>query len=262
MAPTDFTAASLRGSYAVVVGGEGGRAPYAAIGLLAFDGAGRTSGSLIESGPGGHFAERVIATSPYAARYTVAADGTGTLVAEGADDVEAHIAVRALDDESAAAGGAVVASEIALLFRELDPASGCLRAAIARRLPDGASFDQTSLSGRYTGFGMGRGGQVTVGGLGVLVYDGAGGFSETNSSNVQDGPIQVRRFVAGADRGRYAVNAEGTGTVADGGVLFVITRASRRDGGAALAEEYSFMLRDLMPGNGAYFTGIVRRISD
>ncbi len=103
--------------------------------------------------------------------------------------------------------------------------------------------------------------EPVLGGLGVLLYDGAGGFSETNTSNVQGDTIRTRRFVAGADHGRYVVNADGTGTVADGGVLFVITKATRRDDGTALAEEYGFMLRDLVPANGAYFTGIVRRIS-
>lgn len=261
MAPTEFSAASLGGTYAVVVNGEGGRGPYAALGLLAFDGAGRAVGSLTESRPGPRFAERAIATHPYSASYTVAADGTGTLTGDGADDIEALVAVRAIV-EGEAVRGAVVASEIAILFRELDPVSGCLRAATGRRLPDGASFAEASLGGRYTGFGVGRGGQVTLAGLGVLAYDGAGGFSETNTANGQGDTIRTRRFVAGADRGRYVVNADGTGSVADGGVLFVITKAAKRDDGPALAEEYAFMLRDLVPGNGAFFTGIVRRIAE
>jgi hypothetical protein len=57
------------------------------------------------------------------------------------------------------------------------------------------------------------------------------------------------------------VNADGTGTVADGGVMFVITRATLIDG-APRADEYSLIVRNAVPTNGAHFTGVVRRVSD
>jgi hypothetical protein len=152
--------------------------------------------------------------------------------------------------------------EIALVFRSLDPRTGGLRIGTARRLPEGAVFSNASLSGRYTGFGVGRGGQSPVSGFGVIGYDGAGAFTESNVANVAGETVRDRRFVGGSDQGAYRVEPDGTGTVADGGVMFVITRAVRRDDGQALALEYHFMVRNLVPANGAHFTGIVRRISD
>ena len=49
--------------------------------------------------------------------------------------------------------------------------------------------------------------------------------------------------------------------MAGGGVLFVITRA-RLLGDQLIAEEYSFIVRDLVPANGALFTGNVKRLAD
>ena len=98
-------------------------------------------------------------------------------------------------------------------------------------------------------------------GFGVLTYDGAGGFSESNVANVQGDSIHTRQFVRGTDWGRYRVNAVGTGWVADCGVVLVITQATVI-GGIARADEYAFMTQALVPTNGAHFTGVVRRIAD
>jgi hypothetical protein len=95
----------------------------------------------------------------------------------------------------------------------------------------------------------------------MLTYDGAGRFRETNLSNLRGDSFRERRFVPGSDEGPYAVAPDGTGTVASGGLLFVITRA-RAEGGLALAEEYSFFLRELVPTIGALVTGITRRVSN
>jgi hypothetical protein len=254
----DFTIASINGAFAVSLSGEGPGPAYAALGLFAFDGIGGVSGSLTESRPGDHYAERTVLAAPYLARYEMTPEGLGSLRLNESDDVDAWLAVRA-----AAAGGAPPAvEELALVFRSLDPRTGGLRTGIARRLPDGAAFSNASLSGRYTGFGVGRGGQSPVSGFGVISYDGAGAFAENNIANVPGETVRDRRFVGGSDQGAYRVNPDGTGTVADGGVMFVITRAVRRDDGSALALEYHFMVRNLVPTNGAHFTGIVRRISD
>ena len=110
--------------------------------------------------------------------------------------------------------------------------------------------------------GSAAAGRPSVAGFGVITYDGAGGFSESNIANVPGETIRERRFVGGTDQGAYAVNADGTGTVAGGGVIFVITRASQPASGPALALEYHFMVRNPVPANGAHFTGVVRRISD
>jgi hypothetical protein len=254
----DFTTASLSGTFAVSLSGEGSGPAYVALGLFAFDGTGGVSGSLMESRPGDHYAERTVAAAPYLARYEMTPDGLGTLRLNESDDIDARIAVRAAADRATSP----VVEELALVFRSLDPRTGGLRIGSARRLPDGAVFSNASLSGRYTGFGVGRGGQSPVSGFGVISYDGAGAFTETNVANVPGDSVRERRFVGGSDQGAYLVNADGTGTVAGGGVMFVITRAVRRDDGQASALEYHFMVRNLVPANGAHFTGIVRRISD
>ena len=43
MSGIEFTPANLQGTYALSIIGEGGEAPFAAVGLLAFDGAGGVS---------------------------------------------------------------------------------------------------------------------------------------------------------------------------------------------------------------------------
>jgi hypothetical protein len=43
-------------------------------------------------------------------------------------------------------------------------------------------------------------------------------------------------------------------------VVFVITRAKLTEG-IAIAEEYAFFVRDLVPATGALFTGTVKRLS-
>jgi hypothetical protein len=254
---TDFSTAHLRGRYALAIAGEGGRVPFAALGLVDFDGDGIAQGTLIENRRGQTIDERAIVETAHRWHYTLGPEGLGTLTPESGDGVEACMVVRA----PLPAGDASVVDEIALVFRDLDPLSGALPSGIGRRLPDGAVFGEASLAGRYAGFAVGRGGQMPIAGFGVLTYDGAGGFSETNVANVQAESARSRQFVHGTDQGRYQVNADGTGSVAGGGVLFVVTRASPV-GGMVRADEYAFMVRTLVPANGAHFTGVVKRIAD
>ena len=137
---------------------------------------------------------------------------------------------------------------------------GSLKTAVATRLPDGAVYANGSLKGRYVGASISHGGQAVAAGFGALRYDGDGGFSETNVANVQGQSFRDRQVISGSDQGTYAVNPDGTGTVA-GGVVFVVTRA-RLTNGVALAEEYAFVVRDLVPATGILFTGVTRRLSD
>jgi hypothetical protein len=256
---TDYalTATSLTGTYAVAVEGEGGYAPYAAIGLLTFNGTGGVNGCFTESRLGPSFSEREIVKHLYRGRYQVSASGLGTLHPEDSDEIDCYLAMRVVADD---ASGAVV-QEIALVFRALDAASGSLRTGLGWRRPEAALFSNASLRGRYTGFTVGRGGQVPMAGLGVLHYDGAGGFSEDNVANAQGETIAVRQFVSGTDEGRYSVDDDGTGALAEGRLLLLITRVSISEG-KGRAEEYRFMVRDPAPMTGAHFTGVVRRISD
>jgi hypothetical protein len=140
--------------------------------------------------------------------------------------------------------------------------TGNLFTAIAMRLPNDGAFTNASLSGTYIGAVIGRDGQTPSAGFGILTYDGNGQFAESNISNVQvAGSFRDRAVVEGSDRGIYAVNANGTGTVADGGVVFVITKAEVVNG-IKRALEYAFIVADLVPANGIHFTGISKRRSD
>ena len=67
--------------------------------------------------------------------------------------------------------------------------------------------------------------------------------------------------MSGSDAGKYTVNADGTGNVSNGGVFFVITRANLVDG-IKVAQEYSFIVRDLIPTTGNLVTGVAKRLSD
>jgi hypothetical protein len=252
-----FDTASLNGTYAVTLAGEGGCSSCAGIGLLTFDGSGLVTGGFTESRVGPSFSERTIAVEPYRGRYHVHASGLGMLLRNDSDDIDCYLAIR---DVLNGRDGPV-AQEFAVIFRALDPGSGSLRTGTGWRRPNSAAFSNASLRGRYSGFAVGRGGQVPVAGFGVLCYDGGGHFTEENVANVQGDTVAVRQFVNGTDQGNYSVDVDGTGTVAGGGVMFVITRASMHEGNAR-AEEYRFMVRDPVPMNGAHFTGVVRRISD
>jgi hypothetical protein len=231
--------------------------PFATLGLIDFDGEAIAHGRLTENRRGQTIGERIIVETGHRWHYTLGADGLGALTSESGDGVEACLAVRA----TTSGGDTRIADEIALIFRDLEPLSGALPAGIGRRLPDGAVFGAASLAGRYSGFALGRGGQMPMAGFGVLTYDGVGGFTESNVANVQGGSIHTRQFIRGTDQGRYRVNPDGTGSVADGGVLLVITQATVI-GGIARADEYAFMTQALVPTNGAHFTGVVRRIAE
>jgi hypothetical protein len=257
MSGIEFTPANLQGTYALSIIGEGGEAPFAAVGLLAFDGAGGVSGSIAENRRGDRYGARVVIDVPYRATCTLEASGLGVISAAGASDPEAYLTIR----EVAQHGVGMVADAIALVFRDLDASTGCLRLAEGFRRPDGAVFSNASLKGRYMGFAVGNGGRTPMAGFGVVTYDGEGGFSETNVANAASTTFAARQFVRGEDSGRYVVEPDGTGSVADGGLRFVITRV-RMTEGVALAEEYRFVLRDLVPATGSLFTGIVRRVSD
>jgi hypothetical protein len=251
-----FSASIIRGTYALTLTGQGGWAPLAGIGVLKFDGAGHVSGSWRESRPGAGYGDRVLTDVVYEARYDLTANGTGRLTASGSEEEDGYLAIRDLESSD----GEAAASELAFIFRSLG-ASGGLKTATGRRLPEGAVFNARSLRGRYIGAALGLGGQFPIAGFGAVVYDGEGGFSEDNISNVQGDTFRARRFVTGTDQGAYTVNPDGTGTVAGGGVVFVITQA-RLAGDHSIVEEYSFLVPELMPTNGAQFTGTVKRVTD
>jgi hypothetical protein len=254
-----FTQASVRGTYALAVIGHGGEGLFTGLGLLEFDGRGTVSGSFTENRPADRYGDRTIVTVPYRAMYTVDANGIGaTTLPDGEQD--SIFSIRQMGVVGVA-NGSRIAQELSVVFQRLDIATGTLKTGIATRLPDGAEFNNRSLRGRYVGASVSRGGQATAAGFGVLTYDGNGGFSESNVANVQGQSFRDRQLITRSDQGTYNVHADGTGVVADGGVLFVITRATLNDG-VAIADEYAFFVRDLMPATGVLFTGITKRLSD
>ena len=60
----DFSNATLKGTYAFTSIGRGGDAPYAAIGVIFFDGTGNIAGSCAANLPGRTFQERIQVKAP------------------------------------------------------------------------------------------------------------------------------------------------------------------------------------------------------
>jgi hypothetical protein len=257
MTADGFGIARVEGTFGIAVIGYGGHSAFASVGLLSFDGRGGVSGSLTENRPAARFGDRTLVTVPYRGTYTVDVNGIGAtaLLENGAQD--SLFSIRDTD----IVNGSCIAREIAMVFLPLDVSTGSLKTAVATRLPDGAVFANGSLKGRYIGASISHGGQAIAAGFGALSYDGNGGFSEANMANVQGSTFRDRQIITGSDHGTYAVNPDGTGTVAGGGVVFVITRARLTDG-VALAEEYAFVVRDPVPATGILFTGVTTRLSD
>jgi hypothetical protein len=252
-----MTVASVRGTYALAVIGRGGEGSFAALGLLKFDGRGSVSGSFIENRPADRYGVRTLVTVPYRAMYTVDANGIGATTLRETGEQDSIFSIR----QMAIADSSPIAQELSVVFQDLDVSTGNLKTGTANRLPDGAEFTDRSLRGRYVGASISRGGQAAAAGFGVVTYDGNGGFSESNLANVQGQSFRDRQIATGSDQGTYTVHADGTGMVAGGGVVFVITRAKLHDG-VAMAEEYAFFVRDLMPATGVLFTGITKRLPD
>lgn len=251
-----YTLSSLVGDYAFAIRGEGGRAPFASFGLLRFDGLGTVSGAFTENRQADESGTRALVRVPYQGTYSFSENGLGAIVLAG----EAQADLRFVVQQTDMATGSPRVSELAVVFRAEDASTGSLRAGFGIRRPDGAVFDPRSLRGRYAGLAVARGGPTLIAGVGVNHYDGASTFSENNVASLPNAAGGGRVFAEGTDHGQFTMSAEGTGTVAGGEVLNIITRARVSDG-VALAEEYFFMMKNVAP-SGAHFSGIMRRISD
>ena len=93
----EFHAGSVRGTYAVAVLGKGGRAPFAALGLLRFDGRGNVSGSFTENRPANRYGDRTLVTVPYRAVYTVDANGLGATTLPETGEPDSIFSIRQMD---------------------------------------------------------------------------------------------------------------------------------------------------------------------
>jgi hypothetical protein len=128
----EFSVASFRGTYGGPGIGRGGPMPAAAIGIGAvnFHGDGRFTAVDIQNLGGATFAERRNATfDTEDGRYTVNADGTGTIVAPGG---QAQLVItRARVD-----GGIKVCLEYFFVTNDLHPSTGNLvTTTVSKRLP-------------------------------------------------------------------------------------------------------------------------------
>jgi hypothetical protein len=250
----EYSTASLSGSYAFAVTGEGGQAPFAALGLLRFDGRGRVSGLFTENRRADGSGARVLVPVSYEGSYSLTAQGLGSISRSDSPQPDLRFVVQRGESRE----GRSTVEELTCVFRQEDESTGCLRSGYAVRRPDGLVFDGRSLRGRYGGLAVSRGSAVPLAGVGVNAYDGESTFAEANVASVP-GP-QGRIFVEGSDRGAFTMGPDGIGTVANGAVLNIIMRASVSDG-LPLAEEYWFMMKSVAP-TGAHFTGFMRRLSD
>lgn len=252
-----FTNSNLQGTYAFSSTGWGGRVPLASIGLLTFNGKGNFTGLILQNLPGDQFDERKFEELSIQGFYTVNSNGTVTTqVVEGRKS-ETLLAITKAD----LLGKVKIAQEFSFVVRDLELVTGNLITGVATRLPEEGTFTNASLSGTYVGAVVGQGGQTPGAGFGIVTYDGSDQFSESNISNIQTSSIRDRKFVVGSDRGVYTVNPNGTGTVASGGVVFVITKAEVV-GGIKRAIEYAFIVSNLVPTTGIHFTGTAKRRSD
>lgn len=254
---TMFANLNLQGTYAFSGTGWGGQSPLSSIGLLTFDGKGSVTGLTLQNLPGDQFGERKFLELSVKGTYMVNANGTGTTLPAEDTAQEMLFAIT----KTNLLADTEIAQEFSFVVRALEPMTGNLITAEATRLPDDGAFTNASLRGTYIGAAVGRGGQTPGAGFGILAYDGNGRFSESNVSNVQTGSFHERAFVVGSDQGIYTVNPNGTGTVAGGGVVFVITKAEVVNG-IKRALEYAFIVANLVPATGSHFTGISKRRSN
>jgi hypothetical protein len=249
----EFTPAGLKGIFAIVGTGWDGQAPMAFIGTLAFKRGGTVSGSILRNVAGASYGERRSHQLRLDGTFTIEVNGMGVILWSNGDESR-FAPTRALT-----ANGITGIEEFSLINRDLDQTTGALTTASATRVSGEGEFSNASLRGTYVSTAVGRGGDNPGAGLGVLTFDGQGGFSETNVANIQGNSFRERMLAAGSAQGTYAVRPDGTGVVADGGGAFVITRAIMA-GNIRVAQEYAFIARDVMPTTGSHFTGITRRL--
>lgn len=265
--------ASLKGTYAFTSIGRGGDAPCAAIGIITFDGRGNISGSSTTNLPGSTFQERLQVKASLQGTYTVDVDGSGfgscCLKSMFSDGSTQEIGYRFMLNQVEAVGGSKVAQLVTLIQDKLEPVTGSLNTATATRLPDEGVFSLASIKGTYSGIGFAWGGRAAISGTGFITYDGKGNTYASNTQSFPGTTFGERVFYTyDTPAGTYTVNEDGTGTIVSaqeyqiGAVAdLVITKAKVIDG-VKVAQEYFFILRDLLPTGGLATSIIYKREPD
>jgi hypothetical protein len=265
--------ASINGTYAFTSIGRGGDAPCAAIGIINFDGNGHVSGSSTTNLPGSTFQERLLVKASIQGTYTIDADNSGfgscrfkSLVANGSIQETGY---RLMLNQVGAVNGSKVATLVTLIQDKLDPVTGSLNTATATRLADEGVFSLASIKGTYSGIGFAWSGRAAISGTGFITYDGKGNTHAANTQSFPGATFGERVFYTyDTPAGTYTVNEDGTGTIVSaqeyqiGAVAdLVITKAKIVDG-INVAQEYFFILRDLLPTGGLATSIIYKREPD
>lgn len=255
-----FTAASLKGLYGGKVIGRGGQTQQLTVSIFRFDGAGNFSGPGVVNLPGQEYGQRTFIRAPFVGTYTVQPNGLGTT----RDGGDSYFAIT----KSKLINGVNVATEIALVVRELQP-SGNLITVMFTRLPDQGGFSAASLRGTYGWNAIGYGGQMPEAGVGTVTFNGAGAssldvFQNIPSSTAFDRQVFERSNVVGS----YTVDAYGIGQTffpspTDGTAesVLVVTRASVRNN-VKIADEFFLIVKDYSPLSRSILTSIATRIGD
>lgn len=248
-----FSKASLRGSYAGKVLGQGSPTQQVTAAVLNFDGNGGFAGSGTINLPGAFFGERILTEAPFVGTYSVNANGVGRSV-NGGESIFVITKVERVN-------GVKVAAEFALVVKDLQ-ATGNLITATFTRLPDAGIFTQASLRGTYAVTALGEGGYLPEAGVGTITFDGAGSFASNFKQNIPGDAFDERQIFVGSAAGSYTLGADGIGATSGLGrdAVFVVTKAKVVNN-VKEAEEYFLILRDLSPATRSIVTSVGTRLS-
>lgn len=256
-----FSVKSLKGTYGGKVIGHGGHTQQLTVSALTFDGAGNFSGPGIINLPGQFYGERTFVQAPFVGTYNVRGDGFGTSVNGG----ESYFAIT----KSKRIGGVNVATEFALVVKDLQP-TGNLTTAIFTRLPDAGVFSAASLQGTYGTNAVGYGGEMPDAGVGTFTFDGAGNFSTSFFQNLPGSTAFDRQIFEVTDlMGTYTMDSTGLARTAfsnpgGGGIgesALVVTKATVRNG-IKIADEFFVVVKDYSPLSRSIIASIGTRIGD
>lgn len=260
-----FTNESIRGNYAVVALNVGGQYPQAGVSVINYDGKGKLSGTSIQNLPGASIAERSITKMVLSGTYTVNPDGTGQSIIKtslpSGKTTEVNLAfviTQAKSDNSKQA------EKLFLIQEQLDEKTGGLIQLEACKLPDEGKFTNASLKGKYAYTLTGHGGRVPQLGLGIMTYDGQGGFSGNAIVNLPGETTGKRIFVTAPFVRPYNINADGTGIATPPGeseILFIITKA-QVDNGIKQGQAAFFVVNQINPITGNLITGEMTKLNN
>jgi hypothetical protein len=249
----EFTNASLKGTHAVAISGQGGYAPTAGVGMLTFDGKGNVSGFQLLNLPGFSFGERTLVKSCLKGTYTVDKDGFGSgttkiTLPDGSNRETSFV----LGIGKAKADR--VAEEVFFILQDLEPTTGNLITFITNKLIDEGEFSPASLKGTFSFNGITKGGQIFNAGIGLITFDGKGKYSGADTLNIPGNSFDQRKITKSPFEGTYQMIEGGIysaiSTPSQSEAIFLITKAKIVNG-IKVAQEYFY----IVPSNNLEVTG-------